>query len=133
MSLVDLRPALRAFLLADTAVAAMASSRVFPGVLPQGETRPSLVYQEVSSVGDHHTGGASGLARSRMQITAWAPTQDAAAELALLAKARLDGSFGTWSGVVVQGVFFDGSQDLEDTDARLRGRALDFLIWYAER
>lgn len=148
MSLIDIRPGLRAYLLADAGIAVLIDSgasaqnryRIFPGQLPQGERRASIVYQEISSVGDHTNEGPSHLARPRYQITAWAETQDQAVALALLAKDRLDGYRGdiTWGSnspidsVTVRGVFFDSSRDLFDADAKLYGKASDYIIWFAE-
>jgi hypothetical protein len=130
----DIRPGLRDFLLGDGDLSsAVAGNRIYPGQLPQGEIRPSVVYNEISNVGDHTMQGASGLARPRYQIDAWAQTADAAASLALLVKARLDGYSGAWGAINVQGVFFDTSRDLFDADAKLRGKSQDFIIFFGER
>jgi hypothetical protein len=136
-ALADLRPALRAYVLADAAVAALCGTRMYPGALPQGVTAPSLVYQEVASSGDHHTAGPSGLARTRMQVTAWARSWDLADQLARAVKARLDGMAGAAgsgdAAVTVQGAFFDGSRDIADDQAKLCGKAMDFIVWFVER
>jgi len=138
VSLKDFPPALRAFLLADATLStAVGTSRIYPGEMPQGVTLQSLVYQEISNQGDHHMEGASGLSRPRYQVTAWAPTRDAARALALLAKERLDGYRGVMgsggAAVTVNGVFFESSQDMKDDVAKLFGRAMDFFIWFDER
>ena len=138
MPLVDLRPGLRAFLLADASVsAAVGGSRIYPVKLPQGITAASLVYNEISGQGDHHNRGPSGLARVRMQIAAWAQTVDAAVSLALAVKWRIDGyrgPMGAGAGeVMVQGVFIDSWRDTDDPEANLRGRVADYFITFAER
>src|SRR5262245_24423190 len=108
----DLRPQLRAFLLADSGIsAAVGGERVFPVTLPQGENRPSVVYTRISGVGDHHMQGASGLARPRYQIDAYAPLADEANALADLVKARLDGYRGPMGVITVQGAFFETERD----------------------
>lgn len=141
MSLKDIRPALRAFLAADAAIAALVVSgsvtRIYPGKLPQGITAASLVYSEISGQGDHHNEGASGLVRVRMQIAAWATTADAAHALFLAVKNRLDGYRGAMgsgaSEVTVQGAFIDSWRDLDDDAANLRGKIADYFINYEER
>jgi hypothetical protein len=138
VSLKDIRPALRAFLLADASIsAAVGASRIYPDEMPQGVTATSLVFQEISNAGDHHMQGPSGLARPRMQVTAWAMTKDAAYALGLLVKGRLDGYVGVMgsggAAVMVQGVFFDSSRNVKDDAASLYGRQQDFLIWFEER
>lgn len=137
MSLKDIRPALRAFLAADAAIAALVVSggttRIYPIKMPQGVTATSIVYNEVSGQGDHHMEGASGLVQVRMQIAAWAQTADAAHALFLAIKERIDGYRGLMDTVDVQGCFIDSWRDLDDTVANLRGKVADYFINYAER
>jgi hypothetical protein len=127
----DLRPALRAFLLGDAAVAAaVGGARIFPVVLPQAERRVSLVYARISDVGDHHMEGPSGLARPRYQLDAYAAQPDDADSLARLVKARLDGYRGPMGSIAVQGVFFDGARDDYQSEAKLHRVSQDFIIWF---
>jgi hypothetical protein len=141
MALKDIRPALRSFLVADATIAALvktgSTTRIYPGKMPQGQTLTSIVYSEISGQGDQHSQGASGLARVRMQLTAWATTADAAHALYLAIKERIDGYRGTMGSgaplVNVQGVFLDSWRDIEDTEANLIGKAADYFINYEER
>lgn len=142
MSVGDLRPGLRAFLAADATIAALVVAggitRIYPNKLPQGVVATSLVYQEISNVGDHHNAGPSGLASPRMQITAWAGSADAAATLARAVKSRIDGYRGTMGSggdaVTVQGVFFQDSRDIEDDETpTLFGKQADYRIVWNER
>jgi hypothetical protein len=135
MSLKDIRPALRAFVLAAPGISAAIAARMYPGSLPQANTAGGLVYNRISGQGDHHNAGASGLARVRMQIDGWMPTRDAAAALMLLVKGAIDGyrgEMGTGAAAVqVQGVFFDSERDLPSDDAGgLHGVSHDYFIVY---
>lgn len=130
----DLRSALRAFLLADAAISsAVGGARVFPVVVPQGETRASVVYARISGEGDYHTQGPSGLARPRYQIDAYAKTQDEAAALANLVQDRIDGYRGLMGSVPVQGVFLESERDDYHDAAKLHRVSRDYVIFYAER
>lgn len=129
----DIRPALRTFLLAHAPISAIVAARVFPVVLPQGERAASIVYTRVSGFGDHHTEGASGLSRPRVQIDAYAPTHDAAVALADLIKERIDGYRGLMGAVRVQGVFFVDERENYQADVDLHRMSRDYLIFYAER
>jgi hypothetical protein len=142
VSLKDIRPALRAYLLADASVSdAVGGDRIYPVRLPQNQRSPSIVYNRISAVGDHHMEGPSGLAQTRIQIDAWATTQDAAVELADLVKERLDGAsgeilFGSASpseSLTLQGAFFDSEREDYDDAAELYRVSRDFIVWYAER
>ena len=134
----DLRPALRAFLLADTAIAAVVAVRIFPSVLPQGVSATSLVYHRVSGFGDHHMEGPSGYAVGRWQIAAWSESLDTAEALANLVKYRLDGyRGGMGSGgqaVKVQGAFYESDNPpAYDAARRLYSVGRDYMIHVAER
>lgn len=146
MTFADLRAGLRAYLIADPAIAAVvgsdaATARVYPVQLPQGQTQPSIVYQRVTGQGDHHMQGASGLSRPRLQIDCWAQDADTAATLADLVKERIDGfrgelHYGESSPsdvVAVQGVFFDNEADDYDPAAELYRTRGDYFVWFEER
>lgn len=134
----DIRPALRAFLLADATISTtVGASRIYPVRLPQGITASSIVYNRISGVGDHHMQGPSGLARPRIQIDSWAQTADGASALADLVKTRLDGYRGVMgsgaAAVTVHGVFFDSERDLPfDDGSKLYGVSRDYFVHYRE-
>lgn len=134
--MIDLRPGLRAFLLADATIAGLVVARIYPLKIPQGIKLTSIVYSEISSRGDHHMQGASGLASPRIQLSAWSPSADGAHALALAIKSRLDGYKGTMGTgptlVTVQGAFFDSWRDVFDGEAALYGKHSDYRIHYEE-
>ena len=140
MSLKDIRPALRAFLAADAAIAALVVSggttRIYPGEMPQGVTATSIVYNDISSQTGLHNEGSDGLTSTRMQIAAWATTADAAHALALAIKNRLHGYAGAMGSgaaeVNVQLARFDSWRDQDDTVANLRGKVADYFIDFDE-
>ena len=144
----DVRPALRAILLADADVyaaidgdvsRAQGGSRIFTGTLPQGETFPSVVQNLISEDSDYHMQGGSGLMQARIQIDCWALTQDAAVSLANLVYDGVSGyrgviTFGTpQQQIDVQAIFHDLGRDDYDPVAKLHARRRDYLIWFAGR
>lgn len=134
MALIDINPALRAFLLADDAISsAVGAARIYPVKLPQGETRTSVVVAEISNAGDHHMQGASGLTRPRIQFDVYAQSIDAARSLARLIKEYIDGYSGAMGSVQVQGCFFDNQREGWENESTFYRVSGDFLIWYGER
>lgn len=137
MALKDIRKALRSHVIGNAAVAALASTRMYPVKLPQGETRDSIIFNEISGIGDHHMEGASGLATVRMQIGCWSQSADGAHALHLAVKESIDGYRGVMgdgnNAVEVQGIFIDSWRDIDDTAANLRGKIADYRIVYSER
>lgn len=138
MSLKDIRPALRAFLLGDAAIsAAVGGVRIHPMLLPQGQTADSIVFTRISGQNEVHNQGADGLARPRIQIDNWSQTVDGAAALALLVKERLEGYRGIMGSggdaVTVQAVIPDNEREDYDSTAKMYRASLDYFIWYEER
>lgn len=140
MSLKDIRPALRAFLAADAAIAALivsgGTTRIYPGKMPQGITATSIVYNDISAQTGLHNQGSDGLTSIRMQIAAWSTTADTAQALALAIKERLHGYAGVMgsggAAVNVLLVRFDVWRDQDDEVANLRGKVADYFIDYDE-
>ena len=142
MTLADLRMGLRAYLLADATISSTVGGiRIFPIKLQQGQTNPSIVYSRISGLGDHHSQGASGLSRPRMQIDCWAQDPDVADLLARLVKERIDGFQGSmlWGAnspdeaIVVQGIFFDSEREDYDDNVSMYRSSKDYLVWFEER
>jgi hypothetical protein len=141
----DLRPAFRAYLLADATIsAAVGGSRIHPTVLPQGTNGPAVpacVYNVISEQTDHTTEGASGLVMVRMQVDCYAATPNEADALARAIKSRIDGvrtawTYGTASppdAVNVQGVFAENARTGYEPDAKLYVSGRDYLVWFEER
>lgn len=139
MTIKDIRPALRAFLLADATISSsVGGSRIYPVKLAQGISTASLVYNLISEVGEAHNEGPDGLCSARIQIDAYAPTADAADALARAVKERLFGYRGTMgsggSAVEVKGVFLGGSARSDyDDEAKMQHFGRDFIVWFWDR
>lgn len=140
--MIDIRSVLKTVLLADVTVAALVgSSRVYPGILPQGVTATSVVQNLISEDTDYHMQGASGLAAARIQIDGWAQGQDAAVALANAVKDRLSGFSGTVSfgsnspqdTASIKSIFAASARDDYDDTAKMHRRSRDYIVWYYER
>lgn len=136
MTIVDLGPALKAYLIADASIAALVSGRVFPEKMPENNRLTSIVYNRISSVDRYTMTGPSGLVSPRYQIDSWAVTLAQALVLANLVKERIDGYRGTMgSGAVavdVRGVFqADDRSDYDDT-VQMSRVSRDYFIHYGE-
>ena len=138
----DVRGALRALMLQSPDVnAAVGGNRVYPTLLPQGITAPSIVYQRISGFGDMASGGPTGLDRPRFQITAWAQSADSSSHLADLVRDQIDGFkgqivYGSGSPqlqLIFRGIFFEIERDEYDDASKLFGTMRDYMVWFANR
>ena len=142
MTLMDVRPGLRAWLIADNAISTLVSSRIYPVQLPQGITQTSIVYHRISEIEGYNYGGPIGLIATRFQIDAYSQSIDDAATLADAIKERIGGfagamTFGPDSPpqdyVNVQGIFFSNGREDFDNESKFYRVSRDYIIWYEDR
>lgn len=130
--------ALRAFLIADTAVAGLVSTRIYPLRLPQKAVLPAIVLTRISGTRGHHLRGPQSLTRTRYQVDCWARTHDEATALGTLCQSRLDGFTGTWTLNVSPAVptrvtvLFDTEQDFfeEEINGGLCRHSADYFLYH---
>lgn len=91
---------LRAFLLADAAIAVRVGTRIYPVLQPQRRTYPLIVITMPSDPSADHLRGA-GPRRPRFQIDVWSPAFDECQALAGLVERRLLAFTGTWTDTSV--------------------------------
>jgi hypothetical protein len=140
--MADLGSAVRGYIAANAGVLALVSTRIFPDVLPQGysvRTGGALTYTVISTTHDHLINGLAGIARSRMEFTAFASTRAGANAIAEAVRASsLEGYIGAMGGVRIESVMISGGiQTLDErpTDGSQEHRYLtvfDYMIAYQE-
>lgn len=74
---------------------------------------PYVILQTISDPRQYHTKGETALRTTRVQIDSWADTLGAAKAVEAVLSDLLSGFQGNSGGVRFQGVFLDGSRDLE--------------------
>ena len=106
--------ALIARLTADSALAALVGTRIYPLEGPEEATYPLITYLQVSS-GDNSSRGLVGAQkhfRTLQQIDIYARTALEAQAIAVAVRASLDGQVNqTWGGVTIAAALFDDQFD----------------------
>ena len=69
-------------LTADTTIAAVASNRVYPLVMPQDPTLPAITYERISGAKVNGLDGYLGMDNPHIMLNVWATRYDTAKELA---------------------------------------------------
>lgn len=121
----------------STNVTDLVGERIRPDTLKQKETLPAVRYELISSESWQHLGGASGEARSRIQIDSYADTRLMANELAAAVKNLFDGFRGVIASIEVFDCYMDNKYDRVDPpphggDTFRKRRTLDFIVTHTE-
>jgi hypothetical protein len=125
---------------ADSAVAALVGTRVYPDPAPQEVTTfPRIVYAVDDDEPQMTFGGKSGLNQQRITFSCQARTPAQRDALLQAVINLLNGARGTWSTIVVQGVFLEGgprcdAASLPDmgADVVVYVGELDFEFWFED-
>lgn len=133
---MNLIHALRAFILADTAIAALVGTRMYPIQLPQNPTLPAIRFFRASGTRPQSTTGPLGQSNPRFQIDSYAISFEAANNLSELIRKRLDGYRGPAGSEddFIQGAFFETERDFWEAEP-LPGMYVasrDYMIWFRE-
>jgi hypothetical protein len=140
--MATLNESLYAHLINDTDVAALVSTRVYPGVAPDDATLPYITYGQTGAQHTHHHAGAAGERRVLKQIACWATSMSAAEDLAEKVRVSMHGKTGTFgSGLFTIDV--DEILLMNDPHTFVPPRAgddrppawgsmMEFAIWHAE-
>lgn len=88
------------------------TSGMFPGVLPQGEELPAIVYQEIHGDGQMTMDGPDGLRYSRMQFDCYGTTFKQSKALARALRQLLEGT----TGLLIDGTVLGDAEQASEID-----------------
>lgn len=100
--MAEIEEALVKYLLAQTGLTDLISSKLFPEEIPMGTTLPAVSYINVSDVKLHILTGQDGLERPFIQFTVMSLTKAATRLVANQIEVALKDYVGTLSGIVIQ-------------------------------
>jgi hypothetical protein len=123
---------LRAYLIADTTLSGLISTRLAWGVNDQGGAMPRATMQIISGSPEYSDEGESGLSENRVQVDCFGTTYASAKAVARAVTARVSGASFIQGGVRFN-VFIDSERD--DPEAFEGGRevhrvSLDLIVWH---
>lgn len=125
---------LRAYLLAQPAIADLVADRIHWRASPLGLRLPRITLRIVAGTSVHSQAGPSGLLRYRVQVSCFAPGVDTLAKLRDSVCAAMDGLRGRQGETVIRDCSYLAEVDLPEPprhgkDAEICHRAIDFEIW----
>lgn len=103
--MADIESALVSLLKADSTVASLVSTRIYPVVVPQGATLPAIAQSKVSGPRVHAHDGVQQLATPTIQWECKGSTYASAKAVATAVRGAVDGYTGTIGGVTIQAIY----------------------------
>lgn len=135
--MADIGRGIRTYLVAQSGVSDLISTRMYPDILPQDTAFPSIVYAVISDITEHHLSAASNVSRSLIQIDCFASSRLSANALAEAVRAEMDGYRGSAGSESVlashmRNRSFSYDMPDENDDVGLYRVMLEFLVWHTE-
>lgn len=131
--MADIEAAVYSILTADSTLAALVGTRVYPNVVPQDVALPAVAYQRISTSRVYsHSPGVSQLARPRFQFTSVANSYSDVKAVANAVRGALDAYGGTAASVLVFTMLSQNEFDTFSDDGDLHTVRQDFYVWHRE-
>jgi hypothetical protein len=122
--------AVRAALIANAAVAALAGARVYPKVLPQKPTYPAITLEMISGDTGNSLTAPGTMKWARVRLNAWGLTYAAAEGLALAAETALNVTKSTQGAVEIRSINAQGLRDFYEPAVEAHYHSQDYSIHY---
>ena len=120
--------AIRAKLIADTAVAAVIGAKCYPVVAPQKAAVPFVILSIVNVDPTDTKSGVSTTDVFRIQADSYAASYDAVQDLDKKVRTAIDKFMGTSSGIYIDGVRYLTSQDAYEEEPGEYRRISDYIV-----
>lgn len=111
---------------------ALVSTRIYPALLPQDPVYPAVTYTTISAERVSAMGADPGVARRRMQVSAWGATFTSASDVAEQVRAALQRHRGTADGTEILDIYVENTLDLYDDLAKVHQVVTDLDVVYRE-
>ncbi len=125
---MTLATALYTLVQGDGSVNGMIGDRMYPHVIPEGDSLPAISFFEVTTDELSTHDGSAGIAISRLQFNCHADSPDQAKQLARLVRAAIRGYRGTVDGTKIDGIRIAATNDDPDRELREHRRIIDVMV-----
>jgi hypothetical protein len=131
MSYTSVANAVRNVLATDAdLIVLVPAARIYPQILPQNPTLPSIIYNTLSDEPLTDVSGMAGLFKAIIQIDIIATTALSAQTIAEKVRLLLQSYSGTSLSIVIKGIYFLMIMDGFETEVSNYRQILRFEAWY---
>ena len=110
----------------------LASTRIYPLILPQNPTLPAVTYQRIDGPRESALSAEMGLAHPRIQVDSWGKTYASAKAVAT----QVRGALQRWSSEATDPVVLDclleSDEDGYESDVNIYRVRQDWVCWHRE-
>tara|TARA_R100001594_G_scaffold71534_1_gene106133 strand:+ start:1407 stop:1808 length:402 start_codon:yes stop_codon:yes gene_type:complete len=115
----------------DSDVTGIVAEKIFPNVAKQTTRFPFIIYEVNGEVPTNDKDGVSTLDTDSVMVACYCKTYSQASDLARKIRTALDRKSGTYGGVQIQSIRYDGLNDVFTDDSGDEGifrKALEFSV-----
>lgn len=118
---------------ASTGLTALVSDRIYPDVMPDAPTYPSVTFQKVSGSSARGAMNDPPLMAASFQVSSWAKSRAQASKIAAQARKALDRKRKiSVTGVALDDCFYESDVDMFDPDTRTYFNHMTFTLHYRD-
>jgi len=128
----ELEEVLVAYLGSYEGLASLVSLRIYPLILPQGPTYPSVTYQRIDGPREHCMSEEAGIAYPRIQIDSWGKTKASVKAVATQVREALQRWNDATTNPVILDCVLDNDESSYEPDVAIHRVRQDWIIWYRE-
>lgn len=107
---------------------ALIGIRIYPLMIPQEQSLPSVTYFIVSNIPEHAMGNDADIVTVRLQVSSWSTSYKMAKAVAAQVKAALS----RYRSSPILDIFLDNEMDQFESDVEEYVVISDFIVFYSE-
>ena len=118
--------------LADSAVAALVSTRIYLSRAPEQPVMPFIVFYRIAATRHHAMNGASGLVKLRVQASIFSKTMKEALSIGDALRLSFDDFIGDINSVTVQAILLESEFESYEPQVDVKSIIQQYQVWAAE-
>ena len=132
ITLAELEAVLYAHLSSYAGLVAIVSDRIYPVIMPQNPTYPTVTFQRIDGPREHAFVVDAGLAHPRIQVDSWGKSYASVKSVATQLRGAMERWADETTNPVVLDSFLENDEDTQEAETGLYRVRQDYIVWYRE-